>query len=405
MDMGPLKNSTLLDFGSNDSFSRFLLSGLSQRTRTEGWSGEVMITTSVEAAKYEEHLVRISVRIVLAMYARCGRQRHQTLSRQNVLDGLLLPSSIDVDDVIAILGSNKQGMLTFDGAVSAVLSVLRAEQELELRLHGTVAGGSIVVVIYRSIFYLLAIFISFGIFGLDFSALLAPVLTFILGFTFVFGESIKRLWHAFLELVVVRRFRAGEWVNFEGFDEFEVTDANLFYVSGVAGDGTLASIPTWKLWECQLLNSDRSRYVRVRLYVHVPGETSSETLEKVGAALLAWCRAHRSVYDPSSFAFWEVADYSKNKFLGWSELMDLRLKTVCLQVVIPKMTQSEWQDVRAAQTSFMEQVRDAFQSFDVKSYGLEATETPVGDDLPRKKQGDKSPKGKEESPREDVEEK
>ena len=163
----------------------------------------------------------------------------------------------------------------------------------------------------------------------------------------------------------------------QGYDEFEVTDIGLLEISGLNTNGNRVSIPTWKFWESQLQNSNRSSFTKVRLYVRIDYETNSKLINKIGCEILEWIQERCVTFDPSSFAFWEVADYLNDKEFGWSQMIDLRSRTICLQVVMQKIIQADWQPVRDGQTAFIKTVKEIFTKHHVTFSGVLGKRTTV----------------------------
>ena len=72
-------------------------------------------------------------------------------------------------------------------------------------------------------------------------------ISFALAFTFIFGTSVQRIWNAFIEVVVSRRFRVGDWVQFVGYSGFEVDYIDMLEVTGLDATGNRVSVPTFNL--------------------------------------------------------------------------------------------------------------------------------------------------------------
>jgi len=96
------------------------------------------------------------------------------------------------------------------------------------------------------------------------------------------------------------------------------------------------------------------------MYVQIGAETPNSTITKVGRDIMNWVRQRATSFQPHTFEFWSVADQMNNQWLGWSQLFDLRVKTICLQVNMEKLLQAQWTETRDAQTQFHEAVRKAF---------------------------------------------
>lgn len=362
------ENRKLLSFGYNDALSKFLSNGLTLRRVVSGQGGDGIIMTGAQVARVDANLVKIAVRIALVFYRRIGKDLKESLT----LDDLKpLPLTLsDREDVFRVLDLKHNGELTFHTIIQAILGVLRETTQLTALLSGKSGGGAVMKTIWGIVWYVVAGFISFGIFGLEFASLIAPVITFALAFTFIFGESIKRAWHAFIEVVVIRRFRIGDWVEFAGYRDFSVDGIDLMEVTGLDYKGCRVSIPTWKLWDTQLLNYNRSSYYKCRMYIQVDARLPKSTLTKIGNEILDWIKKRSEKYSPESFDFWEVADYFKNARLGWNELFDLRVKTICCNVNMPKLVHSEWSKCRMGQTAFFEAVRSIFVKHGATYNGL-----------------------------------
>ena len=199
-------------------------------------------------------------------------------------------------------------------------------------------------------------------------ALITPVLTFVLAFTFVFGQSMQRVWSSFIEVVITKRFRVGDWVEFTGYPGFECDKIDMLEVSGLDSLGNRVSVATYQLWGLPLQNSNRSGFFRIRMYIQLSNDTPETALKKAGADILDGLRERRSLFQESSFELWNVADQANNAFLGWNQLFDLRVRTLCLQVNLPNLLHSDWTKTRDLQTAFQEMVRQVFLNHGAK-YG------------------------------------
>jgi small-conductance mechanosensitive channel len=378
-DRSYLLNSELLFFGFDDPMERWVMKGLSGKEKVSGNSAEEIIRSARETNEADVALVKIASRLALCLFDELHVSIEEPLSPEMILP--LFDNVAEGEDVLALLNINNHAdrRIYFQEAVQSILVVLRDSVGLSLIMDTKSAGGSVLSTMFGIIYGTIALFVIFGIFGLDFAALLTPALTFVLGFSFVFGESAKRVWHAFIEVVVTKRFDVGDYLVFAGYEEFEVDSITLLDVSGFMADGQRISIPTWKLWDLQLLNHQRSNGYRIRLYVRLGAETSDAMLKEFGNGLLRWIKHRPSTFIASTFQFWGVTDFKNDAMVGWPELIDLRSKTICLQVNLLNTTHVSWEEQRIGETLLIERIKASAQAAGIVFQGLADTVRFQGD--------------------------
>ena len=112
-------------------------------------------------------------------FMRCDTDVSEPLTEEAF--GKMVMSPTEISGVFKLLRGHDD-VVHFDSGIDAILGTLRASDQLLRILSNSDSGARVLKWIWGFVWFTVALFISFYIFGLDFGALLAPVLVSVLIF-------------------------------------------------------------------------------------------------------------------------------------------------------------------------------------------------------------------------------
>lgn len=172
-------------------------------------------------------------------------------------------------------------------------------------------------------------FVIFFIWDVNFQTVVLPFSSFILGFAFVFGTSLQRMWLSFVWIFVTRPYDIGDRIKVEGVDVHHliVNKIDLLTTEFFNPDGRMFLYPNWFLAEKPIEQYKRSRDYAVFFYLIFGRSTSPKQLEDYQEKVQEWITSDFSNWD--SPLFW-IEDYSYSNRLQighWCTILGINWST------------------------------------------------------------------------------
>eukprot|EP00027_Filamoeba_sp_ATCC50430_P000962 CAMPEP_0168555258 /NCGR_PEP_ID=MMETSP0413-20121227/8234_1 /TAXON_ID=136452 /ORGANISM="Filamoeba nolandi, Strain NC-AS-23-1" /LENGTH=640 /DNA_ID=CAMNT_0008586087 /DNA_START=193 /DNA_END=2115 /DNA_ORIENTATION=- len=200
-----------------------------------------------------------------------------------------------------LFDKTNKGQIAEEELVKTLYNMLKDRRELFVMINDRESIGSIISNTVHVIVAIIVIFIIFAIFKVDISGLLLPFGTFILAFAFIFGNTLKNLFEAFLLIFVIRPYEVGDRINIPNFsqDTLVVHRINLLTTEAFATDGPLHVIPNNYILNQPIRQYKRSRDYAVYLKFDINSSTTKEQISKLKEHLWAWVEKDGEVWKPN----------------------------------------------------------------------------------------------------------
>jgi len=158
--------------------------------------------------------------------------------------------------------------------------------------------------------------------------LLLPFATTFLGFAFVFGNSLKNLFEAFLFIFVTKAFEVGDRVTIPGtsppYPTLIVAQLDFLKTIFYAPDGRMFIIPNSILANVTIIQYKRSRDYAINKTLEFGIDTSRKQLDQFMTQVNLWCKQHATYPFKKPFiAIDSVDTLTKIKVGVWIEMRDI----------------------------------------------------------------------------------
>ena len=148
---------------------------------------------------------------------------------------------------------------------------------------------TVITVIWLFIMFLIVLWI----FGIDLQQAVLPFGTVFLGWSFIFGNSLRRTWEGFLEVFVVRPFDVGDKILVKDYGIVRVTSIGLLATECHGTDGKCYIIPNEFFFNGIVISLKRSRDYCVNVSVKVLEDLKEDKIREVKAGLRKWFEEDR----------------------------------------------------------------------------------------------------------------
>ena len=232
---------------------------------------------------------------------------------------------------MSLFDTTHSGKASFEEVLECIGLVLRDHKALHDLLQDDNTFTILLKRFVAVVVWPIGFIILSAVVGLDLGSLLAPLFAGLLSFTFVFGQSLLRMWHAFLMIFVVRIFEVGDYVQPDQMQELTVETIGLLTTSGTNGAGKHVTISNWYLWERSVINLGTSSEYRFRVFFRVDANTTEAQLRSLEAGMRSFVANNEDKYRLKTFAFWLQVAHQGEKYF-WDELDELDQHTIAFQV-------------------------------------------------------------------------
>ncbi len=294
----------------------------------------------------------VAFKFVVSLWKSLHKTVAQTVTEKDLVEWM------DGDTVLAreamsLFNSSMSGAMSFEECIEVAGVVLRDRCKLEKLLKDRTTFTRLLFRFIAIIVWPIAFIIFSTIVGLDLASLLAPLITFVLGLTFIFGTSLMRMWHAFLMIFIARAFEPGDYIAVDGLQDFLVEDIGLLTTTGCNSAGLNVRISNWMLWERSIVNYGRCAEARLRMFFRVDASsTSEEQIRELERLLRQHIADNEHLFRLKTFAFWLSAGHGGEKHF-WSELDELSWHTIGFQVKLTRIDAGSPGKVNDVQTDLL----------------------------------------------------
>jgi small-conductance mechanosensitive channel len=196
----------------------------------------------------------------------------------------------------------KSEVLYKSDIVTVVKNIFRDRKILVKNLQNrkSIAGvmSQILDVVALVIVGLFALFIM----DVNIQASIVPLGSALLAFTFIFGNSLKNAFEAFLFLFFVKAYDVGDRISVGG-ETFTVSKINLLSTYAYDSDGRKIVIPTIKIASDAVINYQRSKNYPAKLRLIVGFDTPSGDLLKLKEMIHDWLKKDSETWNAHEFSF------------------------------------------------------------------------------------------------------
>lgn len=235
------------------------------------------------------------------------------------------------DDVQAALRLFPRGQ-TIDLALitEAVHRVHKDRKSLYKTLFDRENAGKVLTYIITIFFAIIMVFVVMLIFELSITEYLIPLGTFFLGFSFIFGASLKNVWEGVVLIFAVRPFDIGDRITIPGttYPTLIVSKISLFTTTFFATDGRCFIIPNQQLYALPITQYKRSKNYAVNVSVHLDFCTPAEKIIMLREKVYEWMKQDSApwlIRTDEDWMFWvdQIENNNKITVVFWIELQDI----------------------------------------------------------------------------------
>jgi small-conductance mechanosensitive channel len=197
--------------------------------------------------------------------------------------------------------------LTRNDIESAVRILLRDRKILAKTLQNRQSISGIIVTTMGTLAWIAIAIISLWILDVNYIASLVPLGTALLALSFVFGNSVKNAFEAFLFLFFVKAYDVGDRIGIDS-ETVIISKINLLSTYAYTTDGRKMVIPTRRLSEVTVINYQRSRNHVVNLALVVSAQVPTAALDDLRRSIQKFIADRRDVYCPDLFFAFKTLD-------------------------------------------------------------------------------------------------
>ncbi|ELP87887.1 hypothetical protein EIN_274740 [Entamoeba invadens IP1] len=162
-------------------------------------------------------------------------------------------------------------------------------------------------------------------FGLPLVDNLMPVCTFFLGFSFIFGDYLRRMWESLVLVLFLRPFDIGDRISV-GSDDVVIVDAiNVLNTITHEPNGKQVFIPNDYIYKNVVKQHKRAPFYTVELYIDINLDTDLGKVDNVKKALEEFVKINTE-FEWSQCPFFDLYDLKPNnkaQVIVWIEIYDI----------------------------------------------------------------------------------
>eukprot|EP00771_Trimastix_marina_P003066 gnl/Trimastix_PCT/4253.p1 GENE.gnl/Trimastix_PCT/4253~~gnl/Trimastix_PCT/4253.p1 ORF type:complete len:1149 (+),score=234.62 gnl/Trimastix_PCT/4253:65-3511(+) len=243
----------------------------------------------------------------------------------------------DVPLVLDALRPASRDHIELDDLVRATCRILRNRRTLANALSNrdNNIGRALHSVLVKA-FWIAIVFISLLILGVDYTAVIVPSATLLLGASFAFGNVARSFFDSFALLFVARLYDIGEILEVDG-EFYIVQEIHMLHTKLATLTNLSYFMPNSVLFSKSIANLNRSSQVIFRPYLDLSYRTTADQLAQLGERLRAFIHANNNWFEPN-FLF-KVSEIDLKKGM-YRVLIQLTLTPPF------KWSNWEWLDIR-----------------------------------------------------------
>jgi len=245
------------------------------------------------------------------------------------------------DDIQAALQLFPRGQTIDTGLVTDVVHRVHKDRKALCKtLFDTENVGKVLTYLITIIFATFMILVYAIIFDVSLTNWLIPLGTFFLGFSFIFGNSLKSLWEGVLFIFAIRPFDIGDRINIPGssYPTLIVSKIDMLTTTFYSPDGRCWIIPNENLYQSSILQYKRSKNWTMNLPITFDIETPPEKLVMLRQKMFEWMKQDSApwvIRTDQDWMFWADHFTTTNKIVVyfWVELQDINWQRPILYLI------------------------------------------------------------------------
>eukprot|EP00727_Mastigamoeba_balamuthi_P014169 m51a1_g9375 hypothetical protein (748) ;mRNA; f:200281-202887 len=215
------------------------------------------------------------------------------------------------------------GQVTVEDVSAVLLKMLSEHSMLLETLLDRRDIADIIDRIILVLFWFVVILCAIPLYGKSISSLLLPLSTSFLGFSFVFGGSLKSLYESIIVIFVIRPFDRGDRIKLLTTGTLIVGKMNLLTTEARTPDGQLYIIPNSTLFSSIVVNYKRGTDFCLNAILQFSAETPQHLIDEFEKRMAEFYRTDtRAPWVPDSFVFWSsgIQDMTRMTYEIWIQV-------------------------------------------------------------------------------------
>jgi small-conductance mechanosensitive channel len=209
------------------------------------------------------------------------------------------------------LHDRAEDVLTKGDFEHAVRVLFRDRKILAKTLQNRQSISGVIITTMDSVAWVVVALISLWILDVNYIASLVPLGTALLALSFVFGNSVKNAFEAFLFLFFVKAYDVGDRIGIDG-ETVIISKINLLSTYAYTTDGRKIIIPTRRLSEATIVNFQRSRNHVINISVNIGFRASLKDISDLRQTVADYIKAHSKSFNGELFfALKNIEDQTK----------------------------------------------------------------------------------------------
>ncbi|EDR27504.1 hypothetical protein, conserved [Entamoeba dispar SAW760] len=161
--------------------------------------------------------------------------------------------------------------------------------------------------------------------GVPISSYLLPSCTFFLGFSFIFGNYMKRVWESLVLVIFIRPFDIGDRIQVTGFPTVIIDEVQLLSTVAHNPNGEQYILPNDFLYNSVITQLKRSPFYTIELYINVDITVDLKIIEEIRVSLEQFLKTDTTFKWNTDIIFSPVDVTLEHKInlLLWIEVNDI----------------------------------------------------------------------------------
>ncbi|EMS14224.1 small-conductance mechanosensitive ion channel, putative [Entamoeba histolytica HM-3:IMSS] len=161
--------------------------------------------------------------------------------------------------------------------------------------------------------------------GVPISSYLLPSCTFFLGFSFIFGNYMKRVWESLVLVIFIRPFDIGDRIQVTGFPAVIIDEVQLLSTVAHNPNGEQYILPNDFLYNSVITQLKRSPFYTIELYINVDITIDFKIIEEIRVSLEQFVKTDTTFKWNTDIIFSPVDVTLEHKinFLLWIEVNNI----------------------------------------------------------------------------------
>lgn len=261
---------------------------------------------------------------------------------------------------------NSDGNITRHEMVQTLLDMFEQREDVLQTLQSRQPLAKILGALLGFVFGFVALIIILQIYEIAVADLVLPLLAFVLPLGFIFGRTVQIIWESFVVVFILQPWLKGDFITHQG-QSMTVDDISLYVTQGYDPMGVATTVSNSAALGGVVKNFGRSAPSRIRVYIRLAVEkpgSEKHIIKQLTDRMQAFCNEHRKVYIKDGLSSW----LENSDSLSGSEFEFGAGITICFNVGFLAIRQCDLDDLRAAKTDFLNELREAVRDTNAKGF-------------------------------------